>query len=64
MSGEKIDNYRLMVMLDMICKGSADLFGRKTSQKIKMKIYVSPWYRTSDPWLSSRTPSPFGYRGS
>ena len=29
-------------MLDFICNGSAELKGRETSEKFKMKIYVPP----------------------
>ena len=51
-------------MLDFICKGSADLTRRDTSEKMKMKINVSTGYLTSDPLRSSPTPSPFGHRDS
>ena len=51
-------------MLDLICTGSADLQGRETIEQIKMKRYVSAGSRTSDPWLSSRTPSQVGFRDS
>ena len=62
--GLKQHNYRWMVMLGFIRKGSANLKGRESSEKFKMKIYVSTGYGTSEPLRSSRTPSPFGHRDS
>ena len=51
-------------MLDFICQGNAELLGRETSEKFKIKIYVSAGNRTSDPWFSSRTAYLFDYQDS
>ena len=44
------------VMLDFIWMGFAELPQRETSEKFKMKIYVSAGNQISDPSLSKRAP--------
>ena len=47
------------VMLDFNCMDFAELSGKGTSEKLKMKLYVRN--RTSDPSLSNRMLRPLNY---